>query len=255
MKNNTLAALSICTLLISGNAIASTFDSSALQNIVDDVTVTTPTCSVAPCASSFDVSSDYINNDEYWSVTGSGGSVATMIIDIAGTSDLSFGIYDRFDASRRAALFNSANNNGDQATLRILSDGRVITTFFDPDTYATTGGFTGVAFTSNQFGYYIDDNNGTIVYSDADLNADGEDHLKTYQGNDADMIQISDYSAGLFTDNEFIMAWETSHISPNSDFSDFVIIVESVIPVSEPFSIGLLGLGLAALGFRSRRKK
>ena len=83
-----------------------------LQVILDDITV-------GPVAgdSSVDVTTDYIadTGDSTWSVTASGGSVATMIIEVAGWAGVNtFGIYQ---GDQTVELFNGAASAGSQVFL------------------------------------------------------------------------------------------------------------------------------------------
>jgi hypothetical protein len=110
---------------------------------------------------------------------------------------------------------------------------------------------TGITFAGNSFGYFLSGAGGTF-YSDYALN-DNVDHLVSYQGKD-DMVKLPDVNAGPWTADEYILAWEDV-VGGDNDFNDMVVMVESVRPVPEPTTMGLMGLGLVGLAFAARRKK
>ncbi|MCP5515959.1 MAG: VPDSG-CTERM sorting domain-containing protein [Verrucomicrobiales bacterium] len=92
-------------------------------------------------------------------------------------------------------------------------------------------------------------------YSDTDLNGDGLDHMAAYQGM-GDTVQIGSYSPGPWEANEYVLAFEDLDDSVSDyDYTDFVVMVESVSPVpDEGMTLTLLGgamLGLVA--FRRRK--
>ena len=193
---------------------------------------------------SVDVVNDQISPDELWEVGGSGGSVSTLIIELAGfAGSNSFGIYDSADPSQSVELMAGSATTGSQALLSILADGSVFVNFMD----------TAVDFAANVFGFYLDTPNGTF-YSETDLNADGVDHMAAYQGTGED-IQIAPFAAGPWGANEYILAWEDLYGGGDRDYADFVVLVESVSPVSAPATLALFGLGLLGLSIRARKKQ
>ena len=217
----------------------------SLQGVLDSITV-------SPIAgtSSVNVVTDsmYDSEDSGWSITGASGSLSTVIIELAGLSNQNtMGIWDTSNPSNTLQLFGGAATTGSQVLLSILTDGSVIVNFSD----------TGVNFGGNSFGWYIDSSanvGGGFFYSDTALNSDGLDHMLAFQGQNTDTIQIANFASGLWTSSEYILAFEDSLNIPlgssDTNYSDFVFIVESVVPVPAAVLLGLVGLGVAGLKLR-----
>ena len=217
---------------------------SELQGVLESITVGGP--------SSVDVTTDELADteligtpyDSYWSVTGNGMSSATLIIELAGFANSNrFGLFDKADHTRVVEVFDGAASAGNQAVISIKADGSV---------YLNVVNDTDVDFAGNMFGYYLDSPEGRF-YSDTDLNPDQVDHMYAYQGNDVDTVQLPGLLPGTWTDNEFILAFEDLYGGGDNDFSDFVLMVESVEPVPVPGAVLLGMLGLGAVGIRLRK--
>ena len=240
---NVLRAMMVSTLLAAASASATTIlpgSETSLQQIICGLYTDAGT----PCSDAPDVNNDQYGSDELWQISGSGGSLATFIVQIAGLANQSsFGIYDASNPSTRVKLFDGAAGleTGDQALVSILADGSVRRNFAD----------TGIDFAGNAFGYYLAAAT-TTMFSQMALNG-GHDQMVAFLG-DGDPIRIGPYASGPWGMNEFLLAWEDI-LGPGSDhdFNDFVAIVESVSSVPEPTTLALLGLSLLTLGALKRR--
>lgn len=220
---------------------------SALQNVFDGITV-----APNPGDSSVDVVNDALSDaaDSTWAITGSGGSVTTFIVELAGFAlTNAFGIYDSTDENQFVTIFDGAATAGDQATVSILASGMVRINNSD----------TGISFGGNSFGYFLDSSarsDGGKWYSDTGLNSDNMDHMYAYEGTNTDTIQIDPFSAGLWTDKEYALAFEDldKRVS-DRDYTDMVVMVESVQPVPIPAAAWLFGSALVGVWGIGRRRK
>ncbi len=221
----------------------------SLQGVLDGITVSP---SPNPGTSSVDASgavNDALSYDTYWSITAAGGSLATIVIEIAGYApNNTFGIFDPSDPAKKVQVFGGLAGGGSQAVLSILLDGSVFLNFVD----------TGKDFSGNSFGYYLTngETNPQTFYSDAALNSDAFDHMVAFQGKNVDTVQIANLAPGRWTNCEYILAWEDLYGGGDWDYNDMVIMVESVnpAPVPEPATMLLLGSGLIGLAGFGRKK-
>lgn len=235
MKNLKLGLLA--TLSLVGASFGTIVNGSSLQTILNNLSV--------DGVSDVNANTDQVSADKYWQLTASGGSVATMIIEIAGLAGSNkLGIYDGANPSSKVMLFDGADGAGDQVRVSLKANGSV---YIDGAIQA------GVTFTGPTFGYYLETVNGTFYSNDA-LNSDGRDHMVAYQGKD-EVVTLPGYYPAPWTPNEYVLAWEDlAAPGGDFDFDDMVLMVESVRPVPEPTTLGLMGLGLMSLAFAARRR-
>ena len=249
-----LLILSIAALCFSAApAMAAIFDGTAtggdaLQGVLDGITV-------APIGdSSVDVYTDDIHDayDSYWAITGTGTSASTLIVELADFAPTNkFGVYDYANKANKVEIFAGAAAAGAKAAISMQDDGSVLLNFVD----------TGIDFAGNWFGFYLDATAGnndpqSIWYSDTSLNVDSLDHMYAYQGKNIDTVKLPGSISGVWTDNEYVLAFEDLRANPvppygsDLDYTDFVVMVESVVPVPGAVLLGILGLSAAGIKLR-----
>lgn len=194
--------------------------------------------------------------------TASGGSVATFMFEIAGFAQTNkFGIYNQSGA--KAQLFGGPNDVSDQALVS-FNNGKVFVTTLDFTsdgndlTSSTTKSYNNFG---NIFGFYLEREDGVTFYTENGRNTDGSQQAVVYQGNNQTQLQIPGKSAGTFTDNEFIIAFEDLLRSipgeSDSDFNDLVVIMESIEPsrIPEPSTVSaLVALGLCGASLTLKKQ-
>lgn len=173
----------------------------------------------------------------------SGGSVATMIIELASNPGLNtFGLYDAGDPTNLAEVFAGAQGQGAQALISFMANGDV----------RVNGSVVASNFGS-AFGFYLGVPS-QMFYSQDLLNPGNNAQALIYKGDGSTVLQIPGYHPGTFGVDEYIIAFEeVAFDESDKDFQDMVVMVESIRPVPVPGAalLGLLGFGL--IGWVKRR--
>ena len=203
-----------------------------------------------------DVNEDQAAPDELWTLASINNGTAMIMFELAGYANSNtMGIYDPHNTSNTLELFAGLDDTGSKIGI-IENDGMLGTCVFSGWGCTFTGNT--ISLAGGTFGFYLDSpvDGGTRFYSQADLNTDAAadgttDHMVAFAGDGSERIDpllSGDY--GIFAPGEYIIAWEDLLLS-NGDrnYSDMVVLMESIIPVPEPGPLALLGAGLLALAF------
>jgi len=227
------SALTVPMMLSGGSsALAATFGNDSLQNLLNDITVSGP---------GIDTVNDQTRYDKFTS-TATGNSTSSLMFEFAELDPNSkFGIYSAKKPDQKVLLFDGANYEGAGSTVYFSNDRIAVWTGqFDPN-----GG--GLVFDPppNVERYnYSWNKYRTIFYTQDGLN--GYEQAVVYRGDDETVLDLSGSRSGTFTDNEFIIAFEDEWLGgiSDSDYDNFVVMVESIESVPE---FGrLAGLGVVA---------
>lgn len=238
------------TVCLAGATLANAtpIDGSALQDALDARTYD---------GAFQDVNEDQATPDELWTLSSLNTGTAMILFELAGfAGSNNMGIYDPNDLSNTLELFSGAHSAGATIGLRESSStpGLFGTCLWSEFGCAVTGNT--ISLTGGKFGFYLDvPNLEATYYSQASLNTDAAadgttDHMVAFAGDGSDSIDpllSGDY--GIFAPGEYIIAWEDQRLfSSDRDYTDMVVLMESIIPVPEPGPLALFGAALLALG-------
>lgn len=194
--------------------------------------------------SALDPNAEYVTSTA-WETGALFASGTAIVIEIAGNkASNSFGLYDLHNPNNRLEVFSGADSEGPSSLRFIISmvDG-VYQINFDAGTAVELGG---------SFGFYLSGPGGTF-YSDATRNPNGDTQMVAFQGDGERQANFFGTGSKTWLSNEWILAWEDlAYGGSDKDFNDFVVMIESVIPVPAPAPLGLLGIGLIGIGLVRR---
>lgn len=191
--------------------------------------------------------------------TAVGGSVSSFIAEIAGFAGSNkIGLYNK--NLEKALLYDGVNDDGDAAFVTFLGNGdlSIFTKGFAPKNTPSLVDKLYEGF-GNCFGFYIETPEGNTFYSEDWRNPNGDAQVLIYQGENDTTLKLPNRAPGLFTDNEFIIAFEDKvYANSDGDFNDAVISFESIMAkdVPEPGTVvGLLAIGSFGVSQMLKRHK
>lgn len=239
----------------------------SLQNLLNGVTVSGPQINTVQDQKPYQVFTN----------TATGGSLGSLMFEVAGFKDKNqFGIYNIKDTSQKVLLFDGANKPAAGTKVDFLTGGINVTTQqFDastgePSSPPPLGNQFYKGFTWNNFGFYLQNGEGKTFYTQNSLNPDQKQQAVVYQGNNATTLQLPGHQPGVFTQDEYIIAFEDlalgatplplsqamingQFVGSDWDYNDMVVMMESIKPVPEPTTLAGLGVVASLLSLKRRR--
>ncbi len=182
-----------------------------------------------------------------------GTSASTYVATISWYyPDIEFGIYEYGNASNRLKLFDESTATlGDSVTFEFNLTENWVKSYdsggsIDQTTWFGDFGFYAIATDNQQqpIGPY---------YSEDSLNPFNDAHFLTYEAK-GDIVEIPNKGTGDDTGHWYVASEPdiASNRPWTSAFTDFVVLVESIVPVPVPAAVllGILGLGVVGLKLR-----
>lgn len=239
---NILIRSAVCVTLIalaaSAHANVRPFGSAAslsnLQTVFNDI------------GSTIDAVSDQ-TTEALYEPTGAGNSIAAYVATATWDGgDIDFGIYDMDNPAEQLSLFGHPSNSSGASVMiqfnETLNSVRVI----DLSTWLPVDSST---YYFKEFGFYVNapQVSSTTYFSQDALNQDSLAHFLTYEGKGD---QVTFGTSGTYSDiNHWYIAAEAS---TDSDFDDIVVQMESITPIPEPATLGLITLFSGGIYFVRR---
>lgn len=158
-------------------------------------------------------------------LTGASASI-TLAIEQTASFVNQFGIYDIYDPSRKALIFDGPSSPGASAVIAFLGDGSVNIT-----TGSTTTNYPGVG---SEFGFYITTPEHTL-YSEDVLNPECAPQLLTYEGRGQTVSLDGGVTTETFGPTKWIVACEDRLRSEHDqDYNDLVVFIRGLEPIPQP---------------------
>lgn len=184
-----------------------------------------------PQNSSVNAFEDFLDDldDSWWTTTETSLLTFTHVAEF-GDAIARFGLYDVTDPSNRIEVINSSDAPGTKVAVALNADGSVrVLRNSEPSSDEQLA--------TDRFGFYLDSPNNGLFFSDTSINPDQTDHMLAYQGNGVDAIQLPGSAIGVWTNDEYLLAWEDLFNGGDRDYEDFVVMVDGANPVPEPSSV------------------